>query len=498
MRNAGSRPIKLNQSNLGLIASSVQVPTYDRQGIQQSIVHIGVGGFHRAHQAVYLDDLLRQPGHSEWGICGVGLLRQDSRMRDALLPQDCLYTAVETSEAGEYARVIGSLVNFLYAPDDPQAVIEKMASPETRIVSLTITEGGYYLNQGTGEFDDSYPDIVHDLRHPHDPSCSFGYLAEALDRRRKRGLSPFTVMSCDNLQQNGDVAKKMVLAFTEHRDPGLSQWIAENSAFPNSMVDRITPATTAEHRSMVREKFGIDDAWPVVTEPFKQWVIEDNFPGGRPAWEQVGTLMTSDVLPYEKMKIRLLNASHQALCYIGMLMGYEYVHEAIADGGIRKLVQTLMDVEVTPLLPVMPGIDLEDYKRTLIERFANPAIRDQLLRIGSEGSVRIPKFVLPSILEQLARGGPIKMLSLTVATWFRYLAGSDEQGQALAIIDPMADKLREHARRGAADPSVLLGIRELFGEVLPRSQVFRAQVGHALRGLYEKGAKATLAIYTKG
>jgi mannitol 2-dehydrogenase len=417
-------------------------------------------------------------------------------MREALLSQDCLYTVLETSGEGDYARVIGSLLDFLYAPQEQEAVIERMASPECRIVSLTITEGGYYLNQGTGEFDDSHPDITHDLLHPHNPSCSFGYLAEALNRRRLRGLPPFTVMSCDNLQQNGDVAKKMILAFAERRDPGLSKWLSENCAFPNSMVDRITPATTDEHRLLVREKFGFADAWPVVTEPFKQWIIEDHFPNGRPAWERVGAQMTSNVLPYEKMKIRLLNASHQALCYVGMLLGYEYVHEAIADVDIRKFVQALMDVEVTPLLPEVPGIDLEEYKQTVIERFANPAIRDQLLRIGAEGSVRIPKFVLPSISEQLARGGPIRMLSLTVASWFRYLAGCDDQGKAMPIIDPLADKLRVHARCGGADPSVLLGISELFGETLPRSQVFHAQMSHGLRSLYEKGSRATLAIYT--
>ena len=477
--------------------SSVQVPTYDRLGIRQSIVHIGVGNFHRAHQAVYLDDLLRESDHSEWGICGVGLLEQDYRMRDALLPQDCFYTLVESSKTGNHARVIGSLLNYLYAPDDPQAVIEKMTARECRIVSLTITEGGYYLIHGAGEFDENHPDFVDDLRHPHVPSCSFGYLAEALARRRKRGFPPFTVMSCDNLQQNGGVAKKMVLAFAEHRDRGLSQWIAENCAFPNSMVDRITPVTTDEHRSMVRNVFGIDDAWPVVTELFSQWVIEDTFPTGRPVWERVGVQMTADVLPYEKMKIRLLNASHQAICYIGMLLGYEFVHEAIADEGIRKLVQTLMDAEVTSLLPEIPGINLGEYKRTLIERFANSAIRDQLLRIGSEGSVRIPKFVLPSIVEQLARSGPIKMLSLTVAAWFRYLSGTDEQGRPTVINDPMADELREHALRGAEDPGELLGIRELFGDVLSSSPSLRSQLSHALSSLYQKGARATLAIYTE-
>jgi len=251
----------------------------------------------------------------------LGLLKHDYRMRDALLPHNCLYTVVECSAAGERARVIGSLLNFLYAPQDPQAAIEKTASPECRIVSLTITEGGYYVNQGAGEFDYSYPEIVHDLEHSHEPCYSFGYLAEALNRRRQCGLPPFTIMSCDNLPQNGNVAKKMILAFAERRDPALSRWLGEYRAFPNSMVDRITPATTEGHRVMVREKLGIDDAWPVITEPFKQWVIEDCFPNGRPPWEQVRAHMTSDVLPYEKIKIRLLNASHQAICHVGRLLG---------------------------------------------------------------------------------------------------------------------------------------------------------------------------------
>lgn len=493
MSNAATSPIKLNQSNLKRLSPDVQVPAYDRQGIAQSIVHVGVGGFYRAHQAVYLDDLLHQPGHSEWGYCGVGLLKHDARMRDALLPQDCLYTVVERSAAGDNARVIGSLLNFLYAPDDPQAVIDKMADPETRIVSLTITEGGYYVNEGTGEFNDTHPDIVHDLQHPHEPRCSFGYLVEALDRRRNKGLPPFTVMSCDNLQHNGDLAKRMILAFAERRDRALSQWLAEHGAFPNSMVDRIVPATTDEHRALVQETFGIEDGWPVGTEPFKQWVIEDNFPNGRPAWEQVGAQMTRDVLPYEKMKTRLLNASHQAMCYIGMLLGYQYAHETMEDAQIRKLVQTMMDVEVTPLLTAPAGIDLTEYKKTLIERFANPTIKDQLSRIGTEGSARIPTFVLPSIREQLKRGGPIKLLSFTVAAWFRYLTGTDDQGREMPIIDPMQDKLVENARRGGRDPSVMLGMSELFGEELRGSKVFVDQVSQTLGNFYDKGARATLA-----
>jgi mannitol 2-dehydrogenase len=487
--------MRLNRENLKRLPSEVRVPAYSLDGLPQSIVHIGVGGFHRAHQAVYLDDLLHLPGPADWSICGIGLLEHDFRMRDALLPQDCLYTVVECSARGESARVIGALRNYLFAPADPQAAIEKMASPECRIVSLTITEGGYYFNQGTGEFDARHPDILHDLAHPHEPVCSFGYLAEALDRRRRRGLPPFTVLSCDNLQQNGTIAGKMILSFAGRRDPALRDWLAANGAFPNSMVDRITPVTADRHKAMLREQFSLDDAWPVVTEPFRQWVIEDHFPGGRPAWERVGAQLTTDVSPYEKMKIRLLNAGHQAICHIGRLLGYRCVHEAVADPQIRKLLVMLMDAEVTPLLPDVPGIELEDYKRTLIARFGNPAIEDQLSRIGMEGSARMPKFVLPSIVEQLERGGPIRILSFVVACWFRCLSEKSDDGEEIPIVDPMADKLRACARRGGADPRPLLSLRELFGEVLPASRRFLEELSPVLRSLCERGARATLSGY---
>jgi len=349
---------QLNAANLNLLDPAIQVPKYDRQKVSQSIMHVGVGGFHRAHQALYADDLLQRGAESVWGYCGVGLLKHDARIRDVMLSQDCLYTLVERSLEGDKARIVGSIVHFLFAPDDPQKVIEQMASPQTRIVSLTITEGGYYIDQSTGNLDEKHPDLQYDLAHPHEPRCSFGYLLEALDRRRIRGLPPFTLMSCDNIQSNGEVAKKMLMAFAELRDPVLKNWMAEKCPFPNSMVDRITPATTDEHRALVKEKFGIDDGWPVMTEPFKQWVIEDHFPLGRPAWESVGAQMTTDVLPYEKMKLRLLNASHQALCYIGMLLGYQLVHETMQDEDIRKLVEKMMDNEVTPLLSEVPGVNL--------------------------------------------------------------------------------------------------------------------------------------------
>ena len=490
--------IKLNAAALKRLAPGIRVPTYQRNGLPHSIVHVGVGGFHRAHQAVYLDDLLHLPGNREWGMIGVGLLKHDARIRDAMRSQDCLYALVERGAVGESARIIGSIIDFIFAPEESESVLAKMASPDCRIVSLTITEGGYYVNSGTGEFDTDHPDIKRDLANPGKPACSFGYLIEALDRRRKRGLAPFTVMSCDNMQSNGDVTKKMLTAFAHLRDPVLGRWVADNVAFPNAMVDRITPATTDEHRALTREKFGIDDAWPVMTEPFKQWVIEDHFSQGRPAWDKVGAQMVADVLPYEKMKIRLLNASHQAMCYIGMLVGHTLAHEAMEDPRIRKLVQTMMDVEVTPHLPAVPGIDLAEYKKTLIERFANPAIRDQLARIGTEGSARIPKFVLPSVIDALPRGAPVKLMAFTVAAWFRYLTGKDDNGNPLPINDPMEARITETARRGGADPTAMLSLRELFGDELPKANPFSQEVAQALKSFYEKGAKATLESYVGG
>jgi len=300
-------------------------------------------------------------------------------------------------------------------------------------------------------------------------------------------------MSCDNIQSNGDMLKKMLLAFAELREPTLS----DHGAFPNSMVDRITPATTDEHRTLVKEKFGIEDGWPVMTEPFKQWVIKDHFPNGRPRWEDAGAQMTSNVLPYEKMKLRLLNASHQAMAYIGLLLGYELVHEAMDDHGVRKFIEKMMDCEVTPLLSEVPGVNLSEYKKTLIERFQNPAIRDQLSRLAFYGSSGIPKFVLPSIEEQLQRGGPIKRLSFTIASWFRYLTGLDESGKAMPMLDPMVEKLRERAQAGSKDPRPLLAMREVFSEPLANAAPFVDEVSAALRNFYENGAKATVAKYAE-
>ena len=457
---------------LHTLSPKVAVPTYDRSRVTPGIVHIGVGGFQRAHEAVYTDDLLAQGGADEWGICGVGLRPEDRPMRDALVPQDCLYTVMTRSAEGDKARVVGSLVQYLFAPDGEQAVRDALASPQTRIVSLTITEGGYGLD-GEGR-----------------PGPVFALLAEALRQRRSAGIPAFTVLSCDNLPGNGGAAKQALLAAAP--EPELARWIEQNAAFPNSMVDRITPQTTDADCALVRDEFGIDDAWPVVCEPFKQWIIEDEFSDGRPAWERAGAQFVPDVAPYEAMKLSLLNGSHFAMAYLGFLAGFETVPALMADPDFRALIQRQMDDEISPLLPPLPGIDLADYKATLIHRFDNPAIKDQISRLCLNGSGKFPQYLLPSLRRAIDANAPRRLLTLTLAGWMRYLTGEDEQGRPYVIDDPRAAELTELARQSGADPRPLLALTDLFGD-LGQYAGFAALLERDLTRLYAEGAKKTLA-----
>ena len=487
--------IRLSDANLAKLDASIRRPSYGRDAIEQRIVHIGVGGFHRAHQAVYLDDLLAIEDEPRWGECGLGVLASDSRMRDAMLGQDCLYTLVERSAHGEQVRVIGSMAAYLYAPGNPQAAIAKMAHPETRIVSLTITEGGYFLDEGTGRFNPDHPEIQHDLEPGAAPQTSIGYLAAALELRRERGLPPFTLMSCDNLQGNGDVVRSVMETYAAMKSPALAQWIGEGMSFPNSMVDRITPGTTDADRADLLAKHGIVDAWPVMTEPFLQWVIEDHFATGRPRWEKVGAQLVPDVRPYETMKIRLLNGSHMAMAYLGALAGFTYVHEIMADPLFLRFIQRFMD-EVTPVVPVISDASIPQYKATLVERFANPAIRDQVTRICSEGSAKLPKWVLPSITELRAERASIDLLSLVIASWIHYLKrGVDDGGRPLDILDAQAPMLREIAQTVAGDPGSMFALRSIFGEQLPADPVFTGKVRESLDQL-ERGGAAAAMRYT--
>ena len=485
-------PQPLNAQTLAYWSARVEAPSYDRDLVTPGVVHIGVGGFHRAHQAMYLDRLMNKGQAMEWGICGVGVMAADRKMAEALDAQDGLYTLVLKHSDGTYEpRVIGSIVEYLFAPDDPEAVIEKMAAPSTRIVSLTVTEGGYNISDITGEFNAANPDVDRDLAPGAVPRTTFGLITEALRRRRERGVVPFTVMSCDNLQGNGHLAKRAFVTFARLRDAELGDWVEREVRFPNCMVDRITPVTTDADRAEVTERFGIEDRWPVVCEPFTQWVLEDAFTAGRPPLEDAGVQVVADVEPYELMKLRLLNASHQALCYFGYLCGYRLVHEAAQDPLFQTFLLGYMDEEGTPTLPPVPGVDLAEYKHTLIERFSNPEVRDTIARLCAESSDRIPKWLLPVIRAQLATGGEIRRSAAIVASWARYAEGVDEYGEPIEVVDRLADSLIPLARRQRADPEAFIANRQLFGDLVDDDR-FRAAYLSSLASLHARGARATL------
>jgi mannitol 2-dehydrogenase len=480
----------LNQANLGSL--SVPVPSYDRSQLKVGIVHFGVGGFHRAHEAMYIDQLMERGKALDWGICGVGVMPFDLKMKEALQSQDCLYTLVEKAPDGTWdPRIIGSIVQYLYAPDDPDAVIEKMADPATRIVSLTITEGGYNFHPVTGKFDDANPAVQADLAPGAVPATTFGLITEALVRRRSRGIEPFTVMSCDNIQGNGHMAQEVFTAFARLRDPELGEWVASNVRFPNSMVDRITPVTTDEDRAQVGERFDIEDAWPVVCEPFTQWALEDNFSAGRPPLEDVGVQLVADVVPYELMKLRLLNASHQALCYFGYLAGYRLVHEVAQDPLFANFLLDYMNTEATPTLAPVPGIDLDAYKQQLIERFSNAGVRDTVARLCARSSERIPGWLVPVIRENVAAGRDVTLSAAVVASWARYAEGVDEQGEPIEIVDQLADTVRGLAAQQQEDPLAFVKNRELFGD-LANESAFTEPYLKVLDSLHTSGARATL------
>jgi mannitol 2-dehydrogenase len=481
-----------------LLSSSVPGPAYDRTRVRTSVVHFGVGGFHRSHQAMYHDRLMNDGKALDWGICGVGVMPADRRMKEVMDAQDGLYTLVVKHPDGTYEpRVIGAITEYLFAPDDAEAVIEKMAAGETRIVSLTVTEGGYNIHNVTGEFDAGAPDVVHDLEPGATPRTTFGLVTEALRRRRERGLEPFTVMSCDNIPGNGDLSRTVFAAFARLRDPELGDWVARAVAFPNSMVDRITPVTTDGDRAELRERFGVDDAWPVVCEPFTQWVLEDAFSLGRPPYEDAGVQVVGDVEPYELMKLRLLNAGHQALGYPAYLAGHRLVHEAAQDPLMRAFVRGYMDDEATPTLAPVPGVDLDEYKQTLIERFSNPEVRDTLARLCAESSDRIPKFLLPVVRRQLETGGEIAHCATVVASWARYAEGVDEQGEPIEVVDRLRDRLVPLAQRQREDPDAFIANRELFGDLVDDER-FAAAYRSALSSLHERGARATLEAIISG
>jgi fructuronate reductase len=471
----------------------VSLPRYDRSIVTPGIVHLGIGAFHRAHMAAYVDDLLAEnPG---WGIIGASLRRPDTR--DALAPQDFLYTLAIRDAQGTKCRVIGSILDVLDANTQRSQLIETMADPKIRIVSLTVTEKGYCHDPATGELDEKHPDIVHDLAHPDAPISAPGIIVAALALRQQRGLVPFTVMSCDNLPSNGKTAGRIVRRLAEiwGHNTKLTEYV-QSVSFPSTMVDRIVPATAADDGKIVKEISGLDDEWPIMTEPFTQWVIEDDFPAGRPPFEQVGAQLVEDVEPFELMKLRMLNGSHSTMAYLGYLSGYQYVNEAIADAGIHKLIHGLMTEEAMPTLPMERPV-LEAYRDQLLARFANPALKHRTWQIAMDGTQKLPQRLLGTIRDRLEKGQSIQRLTLGVAAWMRYVTGIDEQGRPIDVKDPHAARLRQIADAAGGNSEALatglLAVQEVFSTDLPANTAFTGPVVNHLKSLLKSGAKATIA-----
>jgi len=488
--------IKLSAGALAQMPSDVAVPNYRSADLTAGVLHFGVGNFHRAHQAVYLDDLFNSGLDHDWGIVGAGVRAPDVVLREKLAEQDWLTTVVEQEAGSSHARVIGSMIDFVM-PGDIAATLDALTRPEIRIVSLTITEGGYYISPATQRFDAAHPDIVADAANIDAPKTVFGLIVAGLKRRRAAGLAPFTVMSCDNIPGNGHVAENAVAGLAELADPELAAWIRAHVAFPNSMVDRITPATSDRERQMLRDQFGVEDNWPVFCEAFRQWVVEDKFPAGRPALEKVDVTFTDDVAPYELMKIRILNGGHAAIAYPAALLDIHFVHEAMEDAQIRAFLEKLTKDEIIPTVPPPPNVVLEDYRELIARRFANPKIGDTVSRLCLDGSNRQPKFILPTVTDRIASGESFAGLALVSALWCRYCQGETESGREIAPNDPSWDRLRAHAKRAKDDPKAYLEMGDIFG-ALAADPRYVSAFSSALSSLYTRGVRATLDAYLKG
>ena len=488
---------KLSLANLGAISAKAAVPAYQRSDLTAGIVHFGIGNFHRSHQAVYLDDLFNTGKGRDWALIGAGVTSYDGTMRDKLKGQDYLTTVVEQDVGKSEARVTGAMIDFL-DPNDRASTIEKIADPAIRIVSMTITEGGYFINPASGKFDPEHPAIVADAKNPDEPKTVFGIILAGLRLRRDRGIVPFTVMSCDNIPGNGHVTENAVAGLAKlSNDADFAAWIGKNVAFPNSMVDRITPATGTREIDHCRETFGIDDAWPVYCEEFKQWVMEDHFTAGRPALEEVGVTFVDDVAPFELMKIRILNGGHAAIAYPGALLDIHFVHETMEDADIRAFLAKLETTEIISCVPPVPNTDIQDYFKLIERRFANPKIGDTVARLAQDGSNRQPKFILPSTADRLARGQDVQGLALVSALWCRYFEGKSDSGKTIKFNDASAERLQAAAIASRDNPLAFLELRDIFGEVSQSAQ-FQKRFTEALTSLRRNGTRATLRAYIDG
>jgi mannitol 2-dehydrogenase len=483
----GQSPIAV--TNAASNPSVTSFPSYDRAALQSGVVHMSVGGFHRSHQARYLDEFL-QTHAEDWMIHGVGCLDVDIELITTMAGQDNLYSLIERSGTKDELRVIGAIKEFTHAPTQTQTVLDAIANNHIKIVSLTITEKGYCYDND-GNLDPNHPLIKAELAGGT-PRSAIALLFTGLELRMRQGGTPVTVMSCDNLPGNGHVTERVLLQFAEAKNPEVADWIRVNVSFPNGMVDRITPTPNAEVIALAREQFAIADDAALASESFLQWILEDNFINGRPALETVGVQFVEDVTPYEKMKVRLLNGSHSALSYVAYLMGYREVDAAMADPLIREFVVRYMTDDVTPSVPMVPGVDLNDYKATLIERFSNPAISDKVQRLAMDGSQKIPNAIVPPLEHQLGSGGSISYLAFALAGWYRYLRGIDEQGAPIEITDPMAEKLQALATAHPDDPSAFLAVTEIFGPTLGTNSELTRATTAALEAIDTMGTRDAL------
>ncbi len=486
---------ELNDRTISQLPPQVATPSYDRARLKRGIAHFGVGNFHRAHQAFYIDRCLALPGQQAWGIVGIGLSGGERAQRKAAQyhAQDCLYSLTIAPPNGDTeVRVIGAQLEYLLAPEQPYEVLELLTSPDLRIVTLTITEGGYHVDAESDSFLTDHPDVAHDIAGNDNPRTVFGFVTEALARRRAAGVTPFTVVSCDNLRHNGDVARTAFVGFARARNPELGDWIDTNVAFPNSLVDRITPSVSAEDAMRLNTGSGLDDQIPLVAEDFTQWVIEDRFVDGRPALDAVGVQFSDEVKLWEQVKVRVLNAGHLTLAYPAVLLGYHEVAEAMRDSQVRALLDRFLDTVVLPSLEPPRDVNLADYKNTVLKRFSNEAMHDQLTRIASDGASKIPVFFTATLQQLLTRGADHRIPAFTLAAWSRVLQGRDDDGNAIEATEPRLD----HSARNllvSGDPSEALRIEPLLASGAAEHADFVAAFERYRCALAEHGAKETIA-----
>ncbi len=488
--------VPLSLDTLDNLPGQVGRPSYERESLSAGIVHFGVGNFHRAHQAIYLDTLMNDGRDYDWAVIGASVMPGDARVRDLLQKQDWLGSVTAQSATDSDARVTGVMIDYL-PPADCTAILAALEDPAIRIVSLTVTEGGYFVDADSGLFDDQHPAIQADVLNFDSPCTVFGLIARALKTRRNRGHQAFTVMSCDNLPHNGTVTRRAVVGMAQLVDTSLAQWIDAHSSFPNGMVDRIAPGTGDRERRLVAEKFGIADAAPVFCEDYLQWVLEDSFVDGRPRLEAVGVQFVEDVTPFETMKIRILNGGHALIAYPAALLDIEGSGKAMEHPLIRGFLDKVEREEIIPIVPPVPNTSLDDYYETIISRFCNPHVVDTVRRLCLDGSNRQPKFIVPSILDRTTEGDNVEGLALASALWCRYCFGETDSGAAIEPNDPSWDQLVERARAARSDPGAWLGMRDVYGD-LAHVRLFSQPFARALEALWADGTESVLRRYLDG